>query len=91
VVQLYLSDLVASLSPAGKRLKRFAKIYLEPGQSRTLTLQLGRDDLSFIGAENKPVVDPGEFELTIAGLKGRLAVTSSPPLLSLKSSTTMTL
>src|SRR5437868_7729015 len=34
VVQLYVSDLVASLSPAGKRLKRFAKVYLEPGQSR---------------------------------------------------------
>jgi beta-glucosidase len=71
VVQLYVSDLVASLSPAGKRLKRFAKVYLEPGQSRTLTFKLGRDDLSFIGANNKPVVEPGEFEVTIAGLKDR--------------------
>ncbi len=71
VVQLYLSDLVASLSPAGKRLKRFAKIYLEPGQSRTLTFKLRSDDLSFIGANNKPVVEPGEFEVTIAGLEDR--------------------
>jgi beta-glucosidase len=71
VVQLYVSDLVGSLSPAGKRLKRFAKVYLEPGQSRTLTFKLGRDDLSFIGANNKPVVEPGEFEVTIAGLKDR--------------------
>jgi beta-glucosidase len=71
VVQLYVSDLVASLSPAGKRLRRFAKVYLEPGQSRTLTFKLGRDDLSFIGANNKPVVEPGEFEVTIAGLKDR--------------------
>ena len=69
VVQLYLSDLVASLSPAGKRLKRFAKVYLEPGQSRTLQFRLRRDDLSFIGADNKPVVERGEFEVTIAGLK----------------------
>src|SRR3989442_11239790 len=37
VVQLYVSDLVASLSPPGKRLKRFPKIYLETGQRRTLT------------------------------------------------------
>src|SRR5207248_7470418 len=36
VIQLYVSDLVASLSPAGKRLKRFAKIYLYAGQSRTM-------------------------------------------------------
>jgi beta-glucosidase len=71
VVQLYLSDLVASLSPAGKRLKRFAKVYLEPGQSRTLTFKLHRDDLSFIGSDNKPVVEAGEFEVMIAGLKDR--------------------
>jgi beta-glucosidase len=71
VVQLYVSDLVASLSPAGKRLKRFAKIYLEPGQSRTLTFKLGRDDLSFIGSDNKSIVEPGEFEIMIAGLKNR--------------------
>jgi beta-glucosidase len=71
VVQLYVSDLVASLSPAGKRLKRFAKVYLEPGQSRTLTFKLRADDLSFIGANNKPIVEPGVFEVMIAGLKDR--------------------
>jgi beta-glucosidase len=71
VVQLYLNDLVASLSPAGKRLKRFAKVYLEPGQSRTLTFKLRADDLSFIGANNKPVVEPGEFEVMIGGLKDK--------------------
>src|SRR6266568_1082442 len=71
VVQLYLSDLVASLSPAGKRLKRFAKVYLEPGQSRTLAFRLRPDDLSFIGANNKPVIEPGEFEVMVAGLKER--------------------
>jgi beta-glucosidase len=71
VVQLYVSDLVASLSPAGKRLKRFAKIYLEPGQSRTLSFKVRPEDLSFIGADNKPVVEPGEFEVVIAGLKDR--------------------
>jgi beta-glucosidase len=71
VVQLYVSDLVASLSPAGKRLKRFSKVYLEPGQSRTLNFRLRRDDLSFIGADNKPVVERGEFEVMIGGLKER--------------------
>jgi beta-glucosidase len=71
VVQLYLSDLVASISPAGKRLKRFAKIYLEPGQSRTVTFTLRPDDLSFIGADNKATIEPGEFEVLIGGLKDR--------------------
>jgi beta-glucosidase len=74
VVQVYLSDLVASLSPPGIRLKRFAKVYLEPGQTRTLTFKLRPDDLSFIDANNKRVVEPGEFEVTIAGLKARFEV-----------------
>lgn len=71
VVQVYVSDLVASLSPPGKRLRRFAKVYLEPGQSRTLTFKLRPDDLAFIGADNKPITEPGEFEVRIAGLKDR--------------------
>ena len=74
VVQVYATDLVASLAPAGKRLKRFAKVFLEPGQSRTLTFKLRRDDLSFIGADNKPVVEPGEFEVTIGGLREKFTL-----------------
>jgi len=67
-VLVYVSDLVASLSPPGKRLRRFAKINLEPGQSKTLTFKLRREDLSFIGTDNKAVVEPGEFEVRIGGL-----------------------
>jgi beta-glucosidase len=74
VVQLYLTDLVASLSPPGKRLKRFAKIYLEPGKSRALNFNLRQEDLSFIGINNKPVVEPGDFEVTIGGLKEKFTV-----------------
>jgi len=71
VVLLYVSDLVASLAPPNKRLRRFAKIHLEPGQNRTLTFKLRGDDLSFIGANNKPVIEPGEFDVTVGGLTQR--------------------
>jgi beta-glucosidase len=74
VVQLYVTDLVASLTPAGKRLKRFAKIRLEPGQSRTLSFRLRQEDLAFIDTNNKPVVEPGEFEISIDGLKQRFTL-----------------
>ena len=74
VVQLYVSDLVASLTPAGKRLKRFAKIHLEPGQSRTLTFRLRQEDLAFIDTSNKPVVEPGEFEVSVGGLRERFTL-----------------
>ena len=70
-VLVYVSDLVASISPPRRRLRRFAKISLEPGQSRTLTFKLRRDDLSFIGADNKPVAEPGEFDVKVGGLTKR--------------------
>ena len=73
-VLVYVSDLVASLSPPGKRLRRFAKVNLAPGESRTVTFKLRREDLSFIGTDNKPVVEPGEFEIRIAGLTQKFTV-----------------
>src|SRR3712207_8145263 len=45
---LFRSDSVASVTPPDKRLKRFAKVRLEPGATRALTFELGRDDLAFI-------------------------------------------
>lgn len=74
VAQLYVRQMVASLSPAGKRLKRFAKVYLAPGQSKTLTFRLRRDDLTFIGANNKPVAEPGDFEVMIGGLTDKFTL-----------------
>ncbi len=68
VVQLYLSDLVASVTPHNKRLKRFAKVELQPGESRKISFTLNESDFSFIGRDNKPVVEPGEFKVTIGGL-----------------------
>jgi beta-glucosidase len=67
-VILYLRDVVATLTPAGKRVKRFAKVYLEPGQNKTLTFTLGPDDLSFIGSDNKPWIEPGDFDVMVGGL-----------------------
>ena len=73
-VLVYVSDLVASISPPNRRLRRFAKISLDPGQSRTLTFKLRREDLSFIGVGNKPVVEPGEFDVKVAGLTQRFTL-----------------
>ena len=73
-VLVYVSDLVASLSPPGKRLRRFAKVSLEAGESRTLNFKLRREDLSFIGADNKSVLEPGDFEVRVAGLTQKFTV-----------------
>jgi beta-glucosidase len=66
VVQLYVTDQVASATPATRRLKRFAKVPLEPGQRRTLLFRLTPDDLSFIGADGRRMLEPGGFVVTVA-------------------------
>jgi beta-glucosidase len=73
-VQLYLSDLVASLTPPNKRLKGFRKVELAPGESKSLSFTLSADEMSFIGLDSKPVLEPGEFKVTIGGLSQNFIV-----------------
>jgi beta-glucosidase len=65
IVQLYLSDVVASITPPVKVLKRFEKIELKPKEMKTVRFELTWDDLAFIGRQNKPVVEDGEFKAQI--------------------------
>jgi beta-glucosidase len=71
---LYLRDEIASITPAGKKVKRFAKVYLEPGQTKTLKFKLDREDLQFINTDNKSTVEPGDFTVMIGGLSAKFFV-----------------
>jgi beta-glucosidase len=64
-VQLYSSDLFASLIPDVKRLRRFEKVSLKAGETKTVTFKLKINDLSFINLKNERVVEPGDFVFTI--------------------------
>ena len=68
VVELYLSDLYASITPDVKRLKGFEKINLKPGETKTVQFSLSSADMAFVGKNNKPVVEPGEFKVQIGKL-----------------------
>lgn len=74
VVQLFLSDIVATVTPPVKSLKRFSKVPSSPGQNQTVKFELSRDDFEFIGRDNKPVVEPGEFKVSIGGLTETFAI-----------------
>jgi beta-glucosidase len=74
VVDLYLSDLYASITPDVKRLKGFEKINLKPGETKTVTFKVTQDLLSFINAYNKRVVEPGDFNVTIGNLQKTFSV-----------------
>lgn len=65
VVQLYIRDLVSSATRPLKELKGFKKIRLEPGETKTLALEVTPDSLAFYDVNLKYVVEPGDFELMV--------------------------
>ncbi|WP_342573473.1 glycoside hydrolase family 3 N-terminal domain-containing protein [Paenibacillus sp. FSL R5-0749] len=67
VVQMYISDVVSSLTRPAKELKGFAKVNLEPGETQTVEFRIGAEQLQYIGRDLKPVVEPGLFHIHIGG------------------------
>lgn len=65
VVQLYIRQLVGSLTRPLKELKGFQKIGLAPGETREVSFTLTWEDLAFYNAENEFRAEPGEFHLFI--------------------------
>jgi len=65
VVEVFVAQKVASVTPPVKRLRRFVKIPLTPGAAQQLHFTLTKDDLSYIGAAGKPVTDPGIFTVMV--------------------------
>lgn len=66
VVQLYVRDRVASLTQPGRILKAFHRVTIAPGETIEVAFTLRRGDLSFIGRDLEPTVEPGAFDLWLA-------------------------
>jgi beta-glucosidase len=80
VVQLYIHDLVSSVTRPVEELRGFRRIHLDPGQSQRVEMDLGPADLSFFDEAMHRVVEPGAFEIMVGGSsadvkKARLEVT----------------
>ena len=67
VVQLYVRDLVGSLTRPVRELKGFRRVRVAPGERVTVSFRLHSDDLAFFGRDGSAVVEPGEFHLWIGG------------------------
>jgi beta-glucosidase len=65
VVQLYIRDLVSSVTRPIKELKGFKKVFLNPGESTTVMLDITPAELSFFDVNMNYVVEPGDFEIMI--------------------------
>jgi beta-glucosidase len=67
VIQLYIQDLVGSITRPVKELKGFQKIELKPGESRTVSFTISINDLKFYNGDLKYVAEPGDFKVFIGG------------------------
>jgi beta-glucosidase len=65
VVQMYVRDCVSSVTRPVKELKGFQKILLQPGQTKTVALDITPETLAFWDVKMKYVVEPGEFEIMV--------------------------
>lgn len=67
IVQLYIRDLVASISRPVKELRDFQRIHLRAGESRTVSFDINAETLSFYNSSLEKVVEPGDFTIMIGG------------------------
>ena len=80
VVQLYINDIISSVTTPVKELKGFEKVALEPGEKKTVHLKLGPEDLSLFDRDMNLIVEPGTFEVMVGSsskdikLKGEFEV-----------------
>ena len=66
VVQLYVRDVAASITRPVRELKAFQRVSLRPGEAKVVRFTLRRDELTFIGQQMRPTVEPGAFRLWVA-------------------------
>jgi beta-glucosidase len=79
VVQLYIHDLVASVTRPVEALKGFERVSLQPGESRHVEFMLGPQELGFYNQAMHFVVEPGKFDVIVGdnsqdGLKASFEV-----------------
>ncbi|MDH3619684.1 MAG: beta-glucosidase BglX [Gammaproteobacteria bacterium] len=67
VAQLYIRDLVGSVTRPVRELKGFKRVSLKPGESTLVEFSLHTDDLAFFGRRNELTVEPGEFHAWVGG------------------------
>ena len=75
-VLLFTRQQYAAVTPAVRRLRGFEKVDIAPGGSRTVRFTLSGDDLSYVGRDGRPVLEPGAFDVMVGGLTDTFRVTA---------------
>ena len=66
-VQLYIRDMVASITQPVEELKKFQKVYLKKGESKDVSFILSTNDLTFVNSDLKWIYEPGAFKVFVGG------------------------
>jgi beta-glucosidase len=79
VVQLYLRDLVGSITRPVRELKGFRRVPLKPSETSVVEFALTSDNLTFFNNDGERMLEPGQFEVYVGGsslapLAGQFAV-----------------
>src|SRR6266576_2844330 len=67
VVQLYIRDAVSWATRPVAELRGFRRVTLQPGETRTVTFDVGPEHLAYHGPDMKRVVEPGRFDIMVGG------------------------
>ena len=76
-ILLFVSDLVASLTPDNTRLRGFDKVELQPGEQKTVQLCIAASDLAFVGTDLRWRLEEGDFVAAIGGQTVELRCTKT--------------
>jgi beta-glucosidase len=85
VVQLYVSDVEASVAVPKLHLESFERIHLRPGEKKRVTFTLTPEHLAAYDDNGKPFVEPGAFEIAVGGCQP-----TDPSFCGLKTTLTVT-
>lgn len=67
-VLIFVSDVVASLTPDVKRLRNFKKVTLDAGEEKEISVKVKIKDLAFVNEDMQWVVEPGVFRISVGNL-----------------------
>ncbi|HMV96403.1 MAG TPA: fibronectin type III-like domain-contianing protein, partial [Anaerolineales bacterium] len=65
IVQVYVSDVVTSVTWVNKALKGFARVQLQPGEKKTVEVELPWESFRIVNTKAEYIVEPGKFEILV--------------------------
>ena len=65
IIQVYVSDLVASITPSVERLREYKKVTIGPNEAFDVTIKIPVKNLGFVGIDHSYIIEPGSFKIRI--------------------------